>query len=128
MQHKIQPGEYSMGGGQDGVIYNRNQDGNSYVRYMYWDDDRWNWNANWLDNDWSDSNPALVRAIHSISNAPYLGSICFSTCPSQPPSILPMASSCSESVMYFFVSSDLLSHRMSKKIFTVSSLRILSRR
>ena len=49
-----------MGGGKDGVLYNRNPNGNAYVRYLYWNDDRWNWNANWLDNDWGARNPALV--------------------------------------------------------------------
>ncbi len=40
----------------------RNRDGNLYVRYLYWNDDRWNWSYNWLDNDWNGNNPAAVRA------------------------------------------------------------------
>lgn len=40
----------------------RNQDGNLYVRYLNRDDDRWNWNDNWLDNDWNSDNPAAVSA------------------------------------------------------------------
>lgn len=40
----------------------RNRDGNLYVRYLYWNDGRWNWSNNWLDNDWNGNNPAAVRA------------------------------------------------------------------
>ena len=42
--------------------HNRNSDGNLYVRYLYWNGDRWNWNDNWLDNDWNDDNPVALRA------------------------------------------------------------------
>ncbi len=45
----------------------RNGDDNLYVRYLYWNGDRWNWNYNWLDNDWNSNNPALVRATILIS-------------------------------------------------------------
>lgn len=41
---------------------NRNRDGNLYVRYLYWNDGRWNWSNNWLDNDFNGNNPAAVRA------------------------------------------------------------------
>ena len=44
----------------------RNADGNLYVRYLYWNGDRWNWNYNWLDNDWNDNNPAAVSATLSF--------------------------------------------------------------
>lgn len=40
----------------------RNSDGNLYVRYLNWNDGRWDWNNNWLDNDWNDDNPAALRA------------------------------------------------------------------
>lgn len=40
----------------------RNPDGNLYVRYLYWNGDGWNWNYNWLDNDWNSDNPAAVSA------------------------------------------------------------------
>jgi hypothetical protein len=39
----------------------RNSDGKLYVRYLNWNGDRWNWNDNWLDNDFDDQNPAAVR-------------------------------------------------------------------
>lgn len=73
-----------MSGGMDGAVYNRNRDGNSCVRYLYWNDGQWNWNAHWLDNDWNGNNPVLVRATNKISNTSYFGSVCFSTCPIQP--------------------------------------------
>ena len=38
----------------------RDSNGNLYVRYLYWNGDRWNWNYNWLDNDFDQSNPALL--------------------------------------------------------------------
>ena len=41
---------------------NRNSNGNLYVRCLYWDDGRWNWSNNWLDNDFNGINPALLRA------------------------------------------------------------------
>jgi hypothetical protein len=51
----------------DGYLYEyRNANGNLYVRYLYWNGDRWVWNYNWLDNDWNDNNPAAVSAILSF--------------------------------------------------------------
>jgi len=44
------------------VIHNRNSDGNLYVRYLYWNDRRWNSDFNWLENDWNGNNPAAVLA------------------------------------------------------------------
>lgn len=55
--------------------HDRNSDGNLYVRYLYWNDGQWNWNYNWLDNEWDDQNPAAVSA--SLFIAPldaFLGS------------------------------------------------------
>ena len=49
-------------------VHNRNRNGNLYVRYLNWDGGRWNWNFNWLDNDWNDNNPALVDATLFISH------------------------------------------------------------
>ncbi len=41
-------------------LHYRNADGNLYVRYLYWNGDRWNWNYNWLENDWNSNNPSAV--------------------------------------------------------------------
>lgn len=46
---------------------NRNSNGNLYVRYLYWNDSRWNWNNNWLDNNFNDNDPAAVSATLLIS-------------------------------------------------------------
>lgn len=45
----------------------RNSDGNRYILYLYWNDGQWNWNMNWLGNDWNDNNPSAVLATHFIS-------------------------------------------------------------
>lgn len=45
----------------------RNADGNLYVRYLYWLDGQWQFNYNWLDNDWNGNNPAACLATHFIS-------------------------------------------------------------
>jgi hypothetical protein len=47
----------------DGAITrDRDSNGNLYVRYLYWNDGKWNWNYNWLDNKWDDQNLAAVSA------------------------------------------------------------------
>ena len=56
----------SKGSGIDGVLYNRNSDGNLYVRYLYWNGNRWNWNYNWLDNDWNDHNFSAAVAVAQL--------------------------------------------------------------
>ncbi len=45
----------------------RNSDGNRYVLYLYWNGGKWNWNYNWLDNDWNANNPSVVLANLFIS-------------------------------------------------------------
>lgn len=67
MSNKIQPREYSKGGGGESIAHIRNSDGNLYVRYLKWNGDQWNWNDNWLDNDFNSDNPAIVRATLFIS-------------------------------------------------------------
>ena len=42
-----------------GTIY-RNAGGFLYVRYLYWDGDRWDWYYCWLDNDWGSDCPSAV--------------------------------------------------------------------
>ena len=45
-----------------GTIY-RNSDGYLYVRYLFWNGDRWDWDYYWLGSFWNDvRNPAAVRA------------------------------------------------------------------
>ena len=46
----------------------RNPNGNRHVLYLYRSDDgSWNWNYNWLDNDWNAGNPSAVLATFFIS-------------------------------------------------------------
>lgn len=45
----------------------RNPNGNRYALYLYWNDGKWNWNYNWLDNDFDASNPSAVLANLFIS-------------------------------------------------------------
>lgn len=33
-------------------MFLRNSSGNRYVLYLYWNDGKWNWNYNWLENDY----------------------------------------------------------------------------
>ncbi len=49
---------------------------------------------------------------------------CFVIWPFQPPSILPISSILIDSELYFLSSSELFSHRIMSKIFTVSTFRI----
>ena len=60
---RYNPGEHSRDGGTDGTVYvNRNSHGSRVVRCLCWNDDEWDWNYNWLDNDFNDNNPAAVLA------------------------------------------------------------------
>ena len=45
----------------------RNSDGNLYVRYLYWNGDKRNWNYNWLDNDFGSANTAARLATFFLS-------------------------------------------------------------
>lgn len=44
-----------------GTIY-RNSDGNLYVRYLYWNDSRWNWGYDWLARGFYGNCPAALSA------------------------------------------------------------------
>jgi hypothetical protein len=48
-------------------MFLQNPNGNRYVLYLYWNDGKWNWNYNWLDNNWNVNNPSLVLATLFIS-------------------------------------------------------------
>ncbi|MCX6779329.1 MAG: hypothetical protein NTU97_03805 [Candidatus Magasanikbacteria bacterium] len=45
-----------------GTIYRR-ADGDLYVRFLYWDDGRWDWNYFWLGYGWSGHGPAAVASV-----------------------------------------------------------------
>lgn len=44
-----------------GTIY-RNSDDDLCVRFLDWNDGRWNWGYYWLDYDWNGNDPAAVSA------------------------------------------------------------------
>jgi hypothetical protein len=56
-----------MGGGTDGTSYISNADLHRYVRYLYWNDGAWQVGYNWLDNEFDEQNPAVLRATLFIS-------------------------------------------------------------
>lgn len=45
----------------------RNPNGNRYVLYLYWNDGKWNWNYNWLENVWNADDLSAVLANLFIS-------------------------------------------------------------
>jgi len=101
----------------------RSPNGNRNVLYFYRNDDgKWNWNYNWLNNDWSADNPSACLATSFVSPlAIYLlGEFCFESWPFQPPSIFPISAISWERAIYFLLSRDLVSQRIRKNIFTVS--------
>ena len=57
----------SKGQGQRRHLTQRSPNGNRYVLYFYFNDGAWNWNYNWLDNDWNVNNPSAVLANLFIS-------------------------------------------------------------
>lgn len=66
MPDSVQLREYSKSGGLDGASNIRNSDGYLCVRYLNWNGAKWNWNNNWLDNDFNSDNPAALATL-SIS-------------------------------------------------------------
>lgn len=48
-----------------GTIY-RSADGSLYVRYLYWNGTGWDWNDNWLDDDWDADDPAVLAQLSSF--------------------------------------------------------------
>jgi len=43
-------------------IFLRSPNGNRHVLYLYYNGSQWDWNYNWLDNNWNDNNPSAVLA------------------------------------------------------------------
>lgn len=54
----------------------RNFDGNLYVRYLNWNGSKWNWNCNWLDNNFNSDNPAALATL-LISPLSFDGGVLF---------------------------------------------------
>lgn len=81
------------------------------------------------DNQWNPDNSFAFSVRNPLHFSPDVvpGEFCFTSWPDQPPSIRPTSSSGRESAAYFFVSSDFDSQSTSRRIFTVSSLRMARR-
>src|SRR3989344_2671103 len=118
MPNTIQPGEYSMGSGTEGTSH-------KCATFNRWNDER-KLNVNRNDNDWNDN-----WWFAGVRNSLYFSSasaeeFCFCSCPAQPPSILPMSSSCVERAIYFLSRSDFVSHKIISNNAKVFSFRIAS--
>lgn len=90
--NKIQPGEQSMGGGQDGIGYKTswtNPNGNANFPYV---NSNGNSNFNWTDNDFNGDWRWLVEVSNCIYSPRCAGFLFMSTCFCQPPSIFPASS------------------------------------
>ena len=74
----------------------------------------------WNDNWWF----AGCRYYLHFSLGVKSREFCLFSCPNQPPSILPTSSSGLDRATYFLLSRDFVSHKISRNIFSVSSLRI----
>jgi len=103
----------------------RNGD-NLYVRYAYFNDDRWHGNYNWLDNEWDEQNWSAVRATMHHFFLASAGEFCFASWLFHPPSILPASSNFSDKMAYFLVSSDFVSQSNTKSTLSVSVFRMAS--
>ena len=69
----------------------RNANGNLYVKYLYWNGSRWNWNYNWLDNDWNSNNPAASLANLIVLPLHFEAGVSFDVWRIHPPSIFPIS-------------------------------------
>ena len=103
----------------------RHPDNPENVYYVYWNDDRWVKNWNWLDNKWNDNNRVLRRkSLYSPSFS--VGGVVFLNKASHLPSILPIPISFCESCAYLFTVNPFASHNKVTKNFVLSSLRLMS--
>lgn len=122
MPNTFQPREYSKGGGMGGFWTIRDRDGNLKLFNCNWNDsDSWLNNNNGRDdNKWNANNRFFfVRKSFHFSFGLMSEEFCFVSCPSQPPSILPISFIFSERAIYFLLSNDLVSQRTKRKIFEV---------
>lgn len=70
--------------------------GNRNVPYLYENDAKRKLNLNWYDNDWND-NYRFLAVRNFLYSLPFFGRVSFCNCFIQPPSILPISDSGSES-------------------------------
>ena len=131
MPNAIQPREYSMGSGTGGALYISGSDGNLNIFKVEHDDnDLWlNGNNGNPDNFWGGHDRFVFvcprKSLHFSPGLPR--EFCFCSCPFQPPSILPISSIFIDSVIYFLLSMDLVSHNIIKNILSVSTFLVAKR-
>ena len=121
--NKIQPQEYSRGGGIDGILHifgklcylilNRNGDSPNV-----------NVNRDNLDNNWNENVRFLLVREYLLFTPPYLGGVSFACCFSQPPSILPASTNGLEIIANCLLSKAFNSQASCVKYFRVSSLML----
>ena len=124
MRNTVQLGEYSKGGGIEDISHNTDSNGNPNVFNVKRNDDGKPWlNANWAnpDDHWNLDNGIVFRLRNSLHFSSRTEEFCFTSCPCQPPSILPISFSCTERARYFLSRSDFVSQRI-----IVISKRVLS--
>lgn len=87
------------------------------------DNRKWNVNAWKLDENgnWNAGNRVFRNNQNFSPTTHVAGEFCFSVCPSQPPSIRPISSMGIERSSYFFVSMERVSHKISRRILSVSN-------
>ena len=74
------------------------------------------------DNVWNADNRFVFRRRKSFYFSPvFAGEFCFTSCPFQPPSILPISSIFTDRAQYLLLSMDLVSQRIWSKTFSVSN-------
>ena len=99
----------------------QNPNGNRNAWYLYWNDERWCLNYNWLKNDFN-SNYRLVASRNFLYFSHLLmGFLFYFNDLIHPPSILPISFIFSERETYFLLSSDFTSHETCKKNFNKSN-------
>ncbi len=125
----------SRGGGKDSILYVTDSNGNLNVFNVEHNDDGLWLNTNYANPDdyWNGDNRWVFRrrkSLHFSLNLVF-GEFClsvgalaktdFTSCPFQPPSILPISSSGADSAMYFLLSKDFVSHKIISSILSVSN-------
>ena len=98
------------------ICIKRHPDNPENVYYVYWNDDRWVTNWNWLDNDWNGNYRVLRRqSSHSPVFAAGVSFYIDSSLRIHPPSMLPASFSFPANCEYWIVSIPFASHKIVMK-------------
>jgi hypothetical protein len=105
------------------VVYISDRDDNSRIFNVECNDDGlWLNNNGNPDNRWNGNNRFVFRSRNLLhfSFVFVAREFCFTSCPFQPPSILPISSNGTDRAIYFLSSNDFVSHKTIKSILRVS--------